>query len=64
MQGEMETPREEDSGEIRREASSTTTGRPRLRIGDLLQRTFDIRSYALSGLFLLALFYTIYFVRS
>ena len=64
MQGEMETPREEDSGEIRGEASSTTTGRPRLRIGDLLQRTFDIRSYALSGLFLLALFYTIYFVRS
>ena len=36
----------------------------RLRIGDLLRRPFDIRSFALTGLFLLAIFYTIYFVRS
>jgi predicted PurR-regulated permease PerM len=31
---------------------------------DLLQRPFDVRSIALTGLFLLAIFYTIYFVRS
>jgi predicted PurR-regulated permease PerM len=38
--------------------------KPRLRIGDMLQRPFDIRSIALTGLFLLAVFYTIFFVRS
>ena len=31
---------------------------------ELLQRPFDVRSVALSGLFLLAIFYTIYFLRS
>jgi predicted PurR-regulated permease PerM len=36
----------------------------RLRVSDLLQRPFDIRSIALTGLFILALFYTIYFMRS
>lgn len=37
---------------------------PRLRIPELLDRAFDIRSFALSGLFILALFYTMYFMRS
>jgi predicted PurR-regulated permease PerM len=36
----------------------------RLRIGELLQRPFDIRSIALTGLFILAVFYTIYFMRA
>jgi predicted PurR-regulated permease PerM len=36
----------------------------RLRIAELLQKRFDVRSIALTGLFTLALFYTIYFMRS
>jgi predicted PurR-regulated permease PerM len=35
----------------------------RIRMPDLLRRPFDVRSVALSGLFLLAIFYTMYFVR-
>ena len=38
--------------------------RARLRIAALLQRPFDVRSIALTGLFILAVFYTIYFMRS
>ena len=41
-----------------------TVSSSRLRIGDLLQRPFDIRSIALTGLFILAVFYTIYFMRA
>src|SRR5881394_1436113 len=40
------------------------TSRARLRTADLLQRPFGIRSIALTGLFILAVFYTIYFMRS
>ncbi len=36
----------------------------RMRMPDLLHRPFDIRSVALTGLFILALFYTLYFARS
>ncbi len=36
----------------------------RLRIADLLQKKFDIRSIALTGLFILAIFYTMYFMRA
>jgi len=38
--------------------------RARLRITELLQRPFDVRSIALTGLFILAVFYTMYFMRS
>jgi predicted PurR-regulated permease PerM len=38
--------------------------RARLRVAELLQRPFDVRSIALTGLFILAVFYTIYFMRS
>jgi predicted PurR-regulated permease PerM len=38
--------------------------RARLRIADLLQRRFGVQSVALTGLFILAVFYTIYFLRS
>jgi predicted PurR-regulated permease PerM len=38
--------------------------RARLRIAELLQKPFDVRSIALTGLFILAVFYTIYFMRS
>jgi predicted PurR-regulated permease PerM len=41
-----------------------TVSSSRLRIGQLLQRPFDIRSIALTGLFILAVFYTIYFMRA
>jgi hypothetical protein len=37
--------------------------RARLRVAELSQRLFDIRSIALPGLFLLAVFYTMYFMR-
>src|SRR6476660_1571058 len=40
------------------------TSRARLRIAELLQRPFGVRSIALTGLFILAVFYTIYFMRS
>jgi predicted PurR-regulated permease PerM len=46
-----------------REAEKVTS-RARLRIAELLQKPFDVRSIALSGLFVLAVFYTIYFMRS
>jgi predicted PurR-regulated permease PerM len=36
----------------------------RLRSAELLHRPFDVRSIALTGLFTLAVFYTIYFMRS
>ena len=40
------------------------TSRARLRMADLLQQPFDVRSVALTGLFILAVFYTIYFLRA
>jgi predicted PurR-regulated permease PerM len=40
------------------------TSRARLRTAELLQKPFDVRSVALTGLFILAVFYTIYFMRS
>jgi predicted PurR-regulated permease PerM len=38
--------------------------RARSRVAELSQRPFDVRSIALTGLFVLAVFYTIYFMRS
>lgn len=38
--------------------------RPKIRMHRLLQRSFYVRSVAFTGLFLLAIFYTIYFLRS
>jgi predicted PurR-regulated permease PerM len=38
--------------------------RARLRIAELSQKPFDVRSIALTGLFIMAVFYTIYFMRS
>lgn len=48
------------TGEEETEAAAA----PRLRMPDLLQRPFDVRSVALTGLFVLALFYTMYFARA
>src|SRR2546430_8225621 len=44
--------------------AGNVTSRARLRTAELLQKPFDVRSIALTGLFILAVFYTIYFMRS
>ena len=44
--------------------SAKVTSRARLRITELLQKPFDVRSVALTGLFILAILYTMYFMRS
>ena len=49
----------DDNGE-----ADQVTSRARLRMADLLQQPFDVRSVALTGLFILAAFYTIYFLRA
>ena len=36
----------------------------RLRMSDVLRRPFDVKSVALTGLFVLAVFYTMYFMRA
>jgi predicted PurR-regulated permease PerM len=41
-----------------------TKAPPRVRVTDLLTRPFDVRSVALTGLFVLAVLYTMYFVRA
>src|SRR5919206_4318866 len=41
-----------------------TIAAARLRMLELLRRPFDIRSIALTGLFVLATFYTMYFMRA
>ena len=41
-----------------------TRAAPRLRMPELLQGPFDVRSFALTGLFVLAVFYTMYVVRT
>jgi predicted PurR-regulated permease PerM len=52
----------------RNETGSTKrTGRDRasqFRLTDMLRRPFDVRSIALTGLFVLAIFYTMYFMRA
>src|ERR1044071_2106145 len=56
----------DSAGEVsddEREAEKVTS-RARLRIAELLQKPFDVRSIALTGLFVLAVFYTVFFMRS
>jgi hypothetical protein len=57
---EKAPPKTEEDGTQSEEA----VVRPRIRMHELLQRPFNVRSVSLTGLFLLAIFYTIYFVRS
>ncbi len=54
---------EHDGEQAVPEIAEDETATPRIRLPDLLRGPFDIRSLALSGLFILALFYTIYFMR-
>jgi predicted PurR-regulated permease PerM len=44
--------------------SGKVTSRARLRIAELLQRPLGVQSISLTGLFILAIFYTVYFMRS
>jgi predicted PurR-regulated permease PerM len=44
--------------------SGKVASRARLRIAELLQRPLGIQSISLTGLFILAVFYTMYFMRS
>jgi predicted PurR-regulated permease PerM len=44
--------------------AAKVASRARLRIADLMQRPFGVQSISLTGLFILAVFYTIYFMRS
>src|ERR1051326_1110277 len=52
-----------DSSDDEHEAEKVDS-RARARVAESLQKPFDIRSVALTGLFILAVFYTIYFMRS
>jgi predicted PurR-regulated permease PerM len=44
--------------------ANEVASRARLRVAEVSQQSFDVRSIALTGLFVLAVFYTIYFMRS
>src|SRR5437879_1713489 len=59
--GKMES--SNDVSDENREAGKLAS-RARLRVAELSRRPFDVRSIALTGLFILAVFYTIYFMRS
>ena len=59
----------EKKPELRNEADDNgdadqVTSRARLRMADLMRQPFDVRSVALTGLFILAIFYTVYFLRA
>jgi predicted PurR-regulated permease PerM len=53
-----------DDGSDEENQAEKVASRARLRTAELLQKPFDVRSIALTGLFILAVFYTIYFMRS
>ena len=59
-----ELPEAAASPEANESNSEEATPEPRLRLPQLLAGPFDIRSFALTGLFILAVFYTMYFMRS
>ena len=60
----METDGAERASPAEARPENGEPAKTRFRITELLQRPFDIRSIALTGLFILALFYTMYFMRS
>jgi predicted PurR-regulated permease PerM len=64
MQIEMEEAEPKKAPDGDENEDTPTVVNPRLRMHDLLQRPFDTRSVATTGLFLLAIFYTAYVVRS
>jgi predicted PurR-regulated permease PerM len=60
----MEEDGQTERTDAARVVSETEPTPPRIRLPDLLRGPFDIRSLALTGLFILAVFYTIYFMRA
>lgn len=56
----------ESRGDVSNDAreAEEVASRARLRVAKLSRRAFDVRSIALTGLFVLAVFYTTYFMRS
>ncbi|CAN5488341.1 AI-2E family transporter [soil metagenome] len=64
MDGVDDKKRAPEASPLTGKAETETAAAPRLRIPDLLQRPFGVRSVALTGLFILALFYTLYFARA
>jgi predicted PurR-regulated permease PerM len=56
----------ESRGDVSDDAQKVNevASRARLRVAEVSQQSFDVRSIALTGLFVLAVFYTIYFMRS
>ena len=63
MEWHDKKPEHEDAPDDNGEAEQVAS-RARLRMADLLQKPFDVRSVALTGLFILAVFYTIYSLRA
>ncbi|HTG45942.1 MAG TPA: AI-2E family transporter, partial [Verrucomicrobiae bacterium] len=53
-----------DRGEAEPEATTKETAARQFRMAEVFRRPFDIRSVALTGLFVLAVFYTLYFMRA
>ena len=53
-----------ETSSSRKDKKSAIDATPPLRLPDLLRGPFDIRSLALTGLFVLAIFYTVYFTRA
>lgn len=60
----MKQSAEEDDGMLEKEEETVADPPARVPLPKLLQRPFDIRSFALTGLFILAVFYTMYFLRA
>ena len=56
----------ESRGDVSDDAqrANEVASRARLRVAEVSQQSFDVRSIALTGLFVLAVFYTIYCMRS
>ena len=60
----MEEPKPRHAPQTAPASNGDSTSVPRFRLADLLHKKFDIRSFALTGLFVLAVFYTMYFIRA
>src|SRR5690348_1635700 len=56
------SPSTNDSAQVVTDDSISPSSR--MRFQHLMRRPFDVRSLALTGLFVLAIFYTMYFMRS
>ena len=64
MSGENSNTSGAETSPLTGEPETETRAAPRMRMPHLLKRPFNIRSFALTGLFVLAVFYTMYFMRS